>query len=234
MPLLDTALAIGRRLLRRQPIFEADRGHIHHRLLDRGFTTRRAALVLYGFCGLAAAISLLQDVARKEFGGLIIVLFCAAAWMGVQHLGYAEFGVAGRIVLSGSFRSVVSIQLKLQQFDRALHQATTLDDAWMVIAAAAQDFGLSGVRMRVDDRFFDSMPGIDTSTYWQVRVPLPDGDFLNVSHDPLEKVHPVVLASFPKVLEDFIRSRFLAPSEELLSHTAESRLAGKQELKIPG
>jgi len=214
MPLLDTVLAIGRRLLRRQPIFSADRGHIHHRLLDRGLTTRRAVLFLYGACGLAAAVALLQDVAHKEFSGLIIVLFCAAAWMGVQHLGYAEFGVAGRIILAGSFRSVVNIQLKLQQFERALHQTSTLDDAWLVIAASAQDFGLSGVRLRVDDRFFDSMPGLDTTNYWQVRVPLSHGQFLNVSHDPAREVHPVVLASFPKVLEHFLRSRFPARSEE--------------------
>ena len=46
IPLLDVALAIVRRFLRRQPIFTADRGHIHHRLLDRGFTPRRVVLVL--------------------------------------------------------------------------------------------------------------------------------------------------------------------------------------------
>jgi UDP-GlcNAc:undecaprenyl-phosphate GlcNAc-1-phosphate transferase len=34
IPLLDTALSIVRRYLRRQPIFTADRGHIHHRLID--------------------------------------------------------------------------------------------------------------------------------------------------------------------------------------------------------
>src|SRR5947208_12565007 len=35
IPLLDTALAIVRRFLRHQPIFGADRGHIHHKLLAR-------------------------------------------------------------------------------------------------------------------------------------------------------------------------------------------------------
>ena len=46
IPLLDTTLAIARRFLRHQPIFGADRGHIHHRLLARGFTPRRVALYL--------------------------------------------------------------------------------------------------------------------------------------------------------------------------------------------
>ncbi|MBV8902876.1 MAG: undecaprenyl/decaprenyl-phosphate alpha-N-acetylglucosaminyl 1-phosphate transferase, partial [Acidobacteriia bacterium] len=53
IPLLDVALSIVRRFLRNQPIFSADRGHIHHRLLERGLTPRRAALFLYGICGLA-------------------------------------------------------------------------------------------------------------------------------------------------------------------------------------
>src|ERR1039458_3984190 len=74
IPLLDVALAIVRRFLRRQPIFGADRGHIHHRLLDRGFTPRRVVLMLYGLCGLAAAFSLLQAV-MHSFSGALLALF---------------------------------------------------------------------------------------------------------------------------------------------------------------
>src|ERR1017187_9291352 len=51
IPLLDTALAVARRFLRHQPVFGADRGHIHHRLLARGFTPRRVAYVLYASAG---------------------------------------------------------------------------------------------------------------------------------------------------------------------------------------
>src|SRR5947208_10567281 len=40
VPLLDTGIAVVRRFLRRQPIFSADRNHLHHRLLDRGFSSR--------------------------------------------------------------------------------------------------------------------------------------------------------------------------------------------------
>ena len=76
IPLLDVGLSIVRRFLRHQPIFGADRGHIHHKLLDRGLTPRRAAILLYLASGLAAAFSLLQsEVSPNEFQGLIIVLF---------------------------------------------------------------------------------------------------------------------------------------------------------------
>ena len=55
VPLSDLGLAIIRRRLKRQPIFSADRGHIHHRLLDRGLSVRRAALILYAV-GIAGGV----------------------------------------------------------------------------------------------------------------------------------------------------------------------------------
>lgn len=47
VPIFDTASAIVRRLLHRRPIQEADRGHIHHRLLGRGFDQRQTVLIIY-------------------------------------------------------------------------------------------------------------------------------------------------------------------------------------------
>ena len=222
MPLLDTVLTIGRRLLRRQSLFTGDRAHIHHRLLDQGLTPRRSALVLYGACGLAAAFSLLQDVIHNQFGGLIIVLFCGAAWIGVQHLGYAEFGIAGRLVLGGSFRGLVNTQLRLQQFERSLYQADNLDEAWALIVAGARDFGLFGVQFCLGGRLFDSMPNTDMARYWQVRAPLPHGQSLSVSYDPARDTSAVVIASFPKVVERFLSTRFPDSEEELAASRAAS------------
>src|ERR1700687_4335849 len=100
IPLLDTSLAIVRRFLRQKPIFTADRGHIHHRLLDRGFTPRKVALRLYAACGLLATLWLCTVWARNV--RLLIGLFCACTWVGIQHLGYLEFGVAGRMFMDGA------------------------------------------------------------------------------------------------------------------------------------
>ncbi len=48
LPVTDLALTIIRRKLRGQPMAKADRGHLHHRLLDTGFTQRSAVLLMYG------------------------------------------------------------------------------------------------------------------------------------------------------------------------------------------
>jgi len=47
VPIFDTASAIVRRLRHKRPIQEADSGHIHHRLLGRGFDQRQTVLIIY-------------------------------------------------------------------------------------------------------------------------------------------------------------------------------------------
>ena len=66
VPLLDTALAIIRRVREGRPIFGADRRHIHHRLLDCGLSPRRVALLLYGVCAIAAVLSIAADVGQSS------------------------------------------------------------------------------------------------------------------------------------------------------------------------
>lgn len=59
MPVTDLTFAIIRRKLRGQSMAAADRGHVHHRLLDAGLTQRQAVLSMYGmsFCfGMAAVL----------------------------------------------------------------------------------------------------------------------------------------------------------------------------------
>ncbi len=47
VPVFDTASAIIRRTRHGRPIQEADKGHIHHRLLGRGFNQRQTVLIIY-------------------------------------------------------------------------------------------------------------------------------------------------------------------------------------------
>lgn len=48
VPIFDTCFAIFRRYCEHKPIFQADKKHIHHRLLSRGLSHRQAVLVIYG------------------------------------------------------------------------------------------------------------------------------------------------------------------------------------------
>jgi UDP-GlcNAc:undecaprenyl-phosphate GlcNAc-1-phosphate transferase len=58
VPIIDTFYIIVRRLSRGRSPFSADRGHIHHRLLDLGLTHRQTVLLIYGICAGLGALSL--------------------------------------------------------------------------------------------------------------------------------------------------------------------------------
>jgi UDP-GlcNAc:undecaprenyl-phosphate GlcNAc-1-phosphate transferase len=181
IPLLDTALAVARRFLRRQPLFTADRGHIHHRLLDRGFSPRGVALVIYGICSLSAILSLL--VMNRRFEGVVIILFCAATWIGVQHLGYVEFGVAGRMFVEGAFRRLINANIALQMLERRLESARTPDECWNVIQDSAAEFGFHSVEMKLAGRMYRHRNGGQHDRSWQVRIPLSPSEFVQLTRE---------------------------------------------------
>ena len=59
LPIFDTCFAILRRLAQGQSPMAPDRGHIHHRLIDMGFTQKQAVAVLYlisAILGLSAVV----------------------------------------------------------------------------------------------------------------------------------------------------------------------------------
>lgn len=64
LPIFDTTFAIVRRYINGKPIMEADRGHLHHRLMDKGYSQKQAVVTLYGVSGgfgLAAITLFTQD-----------------------------------------------------------------------------------------------------------------------------------------------------------------------------
>lgn len=76
LPIFDTAFAIIRRLANGRPIMQADKGHLHHRLLGIGLTQKQAVLYMYLISILLGACSvILAKVGIKEaIIALIIVI----------------------------------------------------------------------------------------------------------------------------------------------------------------
>jgi UDP-GlcNAc:undecaprenyl-phosphate GlcNAc-1-phosphate transferase len=89
LPILDVFCAIVRRIAKGKSIkavFEADKGHLHHKLVAKGFTQRQAVLILYGIsaaCGMFAII-LLESGIWKALSFLLMVVAAVA-------LGYKNF-----------------------------------------------------------------------------------------------------------------------------------------------
>jgi UDP-GlcNAc:undecaprenyl-phosphate GlcNAc-1-phosphate transferase len=58
VPILDTSFVVAKRLKYRQPIYQADRWHFHHRFANIGFSQRRTALPLYAWCIVLSTFAL--------------------------------------------------------------------------------------------------------------------------------------------------------------------------------
>ncbi len=58
VPILDTGFVVARRLKYRRPIYVADREHLHHRFVRSGFSQRRAAVYIWGWCLTLAGAAL--------------------------------------------------------------------------------------------------------------------------------------------------------------------------------
>jgi UDP-GlcNAc:undecaprenyl-phosphate/decaprenyl-phosphate GlcNAc-1-phosphate transferase len=58
VPIVDTSFVVAKRLKYRQPLYEADRTHLHHRFMNIGFSQKRAVVYMYAWCGILAAAAL--------------------------------------------------------------------------------------------------------------------------------------------------------------------------------
>jgi UDP-GlcNAc:undecaprenyl-phosphate/decaprenyl-phosphate GlcNAc-1-phosphate transferase len=97
LPILETTLSIVRRLISGRPVFTADREHIHHKLLQHGLTHRQVVILLYGVSAIFALLSLFLLWPTGSSLGLVLAVLGIGIWIGVQHLGYLEFGELARV-----------------------------------------------------------------------------------------------------------------------------------------
>ncbi|MDD2189279.1 MAG: MraY family glycosyltransferase [Eubacteriales bacterium] len=74
LPIFDTAFAILRRLINKRPIMEADKGHLHHRIMAAGLGQRRTVLMLYGISGVMGVAAILMSRDLFIESGLLVII----------------------------------------------------------------------------------------------------------------------------------------------------------------
>ena len=79
LPLLDTTVAIIRRVAHGKSPFSPDRGHLHHKLVDMGFTQKNAVRILYAICALLGLVAVvftdtIFDSSRLVKAVLVLIL----------------------------------------------------------------------------------------------------------------------------------------------------------------
>jgi UDP-GlcNAc:undecaprenyl-phosphate GlcNAc-1-phosphate transferase len=169
-PLTDAILALLRRGLRRVPVFRADRGHIHHRLLDRGFTPRQITDLMCVVCVLLAVLAILTaSVGRLAIVAISMVLAggCAA----IRYLDYLELKALGRI--AAQFRQLIITEMDVVLLEEALKRSVELRSCLEAVNARCNRFGLSA-------GYADSVAAPRSgpkreALQWEVLIPTSEG-----------------------------------------------------------
>ena len=99
VPILDTSFVVAKRLKYGEPVYAPDRQHLHHRFLRMGFSQRRAALTMWGWCAILA-------------GAALATRFIHPHAHGVWHLG-ATIAVAliGAVAVAASIYMVYLLEI---------------------------------------------------------------------------------------------------------------------------
>jgi len=95
LPIIDTFLAIGRRVRKQRPIFSADQDHIHHKLLRAGLSHRQAVLTLYVVATFLAGAALLLRVTSNLASGLVLLVVAVILFVLFRLLVYRNPDVRG-------------------------------------------------------------------------------------------------------------------------------------------
>ena len=90
LPLFDTVFAIVRRAWNHKPIMGADRGHLHHKLLDNGFTQKQTVAILYVIASLLG-ISAVLVLEQGAYVAILLLLVAFSASFGLYKLMRKKF-----------------------------------------------------------------------------------------------------------------------------------------------
>lgn len=87
IPIMDTLFAITRRFSNNKPIFEADKGHLHHRLLDMGLTHKQSVLVIYAITFLLGSSAVFLTMLTTAQSVLILIGITVVILMAANRIG---------------------------------------------------------------------------------------------------------------------------------------------------
>ena len=151
LPILETSLSVLRRFISGRPVFTADREHIHHKLLDLGWSHRQVVIILYGVSAVFALLSLFLLWPTGSTMGLVLAVVGTGIWLGVQHLGYLEFGELRRVALRTiEQRRIFINNLAIRRASEELKVAGDLEQVGRILTGAFDSNDFDGFDLRVN------------------------------------------------------------------------------------
>lgn len=90
VPIFDTTFAIFRRLLSGKSVAAGDKGHLHHRLLNKGFSQKKSVLILYGMSAIFGIFAILIAGANEKQSVYLAMALMVIVVLVAVKLGFFE------------------------------------------------------------------------------------------------------------------------------------------------
>ena len=236
-PVVDTAMTMARRMVSRKPVFQGDREHIHHMLLERGWSQRRAALVLYGVCALFGLVALIFPASGSKLTGFMLFVISVAVIIAVGHLRYHEVDEirAGVKRTVGDRRLRVANNIRVRRAALELSKARDLHEMFEATRHLLDfgEFSFANAQLGQPGRVvFWSWPEgseeiVHARSDWSIRLPLVKAGvewgwmnlYRSVDCDPLLVDTNYITELFRRELTEAV-ARILVAHEEPVSQPA--------------
>ena len=148
LPVMDTTIAVIRRAARGAPLFTGDREHLHHRLLDIGFTNVQAAAILYVVSAAFALASMLFLNPNLRGMAVVLTMIGAVVWLAVRHLRLHEFFELGRLAQRGVTQTkAIGFNVQVRRASDALEHCASWDEIVGVLGMLFEESEFDGVRL---------------------------------------------------------------------------------------
>ncbi|MEW6522510.1 MAG: MraY family glycosyltransferase [Bacillota bacterium] len=90
LPIFDAFFAVVRRASNGKPIYEADRSHLHHRLLHLGLSQRQAVVLMYGVSAMLGFAAILMTALNLRQSGMMLVGIIGCGWAVGKKIGILD------------------------------------------------------------------------------------------------------------------------------------------------
>jgi len=149
LPILDTTISVGRRFVAGRPLFAADRGHVHHKLLELGLSHRQVVLALYAFCLMTGIGALTIIYADSRQVAIILGAIGAIVIVFSKVLGYFNWKTVSASVQYGLMRQqrLRGTLKHLELAAKAVDQADDLETLYAVLRQMAVQVDLDVLEM---------------------------------------------------------------------------------------
>ncbi len=154
LPIIDVSLAIARRGLKGLPVFRPDRRHIHHRLVEFGFSHRRTVLTLY----VLSTLFLLMAFGVFWSQGRLVPLFLGLSFLVVIYIVHSFGMVSSKYSFRTFWRDMQDMRresrytmLLAQWLEMEAERCESPEELWRNFVFVAGKLDLAEVKLLMND-----------------------------------------------------------------------------------